>query len=135
METFCSVCGAKISGDDKVCPVCGELNLYHVEVLERAVEENVEKQKLEKRVLINSTIVQVIIGSIMFVVGMVLTLIAIERNAIAIINSVACALCAGICVVFSIIGICKKEPTGKLTMSCLIISILLALSQIIFMFI
>ena len=91
MEIFCSICGTKLTANDKRCPVCGELNIYHVDVLEKAIEEHIETQKQEKRVQINSMIAQVIIGSIMLVVGIVLTLVALERNAFAIVEGFACA--------------------------------------------
>lgn len=130
MEVFCSVCGTRLTEEDEFCARCGQRNEYYIKTLIKTIEYQSEINQTEKKVIKTSKAVQTSFSGAMLLIGITLTVLGIMENVFIILGSFASAVCAGISLVFSIIGLTRDEPTGKISMILLAISIMLALSQV-----
>lgn len=116
MEQYlCSKCGTKIDDSVKICPICGALNYKHSEIQELSHQEKIYEDKFSKKFSNTFLSISLIIGIIIFVVSFILMLTSIWSTFIS-------AICGGVVIVLSVVGISKKEPVLRGIVIAIIIS-------------
>lgn len=111
MSQLCKQCGKRLDNSVKFCSCCGALNPQNIEIQTIAVEQNVEITQATKKFISGFLVFGILFGALFLIVHMVLLFVA--PFSFMKVEAFGGAVAAGMMMVFSIIGLSKKEGVVK----------------------
>ena len=121
-SSLCRTCGERLDDTQKFCPKCGAKNFNNDEALEELAESAVQTQKAAGKFVGGFHAVTLIFGLIFAVIGIVMLVLNMD-DVLLLPESFICAVSGGVCAVFSMIGLARKEDTMKVCGISLLIAI------------
>lgn len=113
---LCNYCGKRLDSTMRTCPDCGAVNPGNPQVMAQVASQVYAQNRAVKSFSIGFSVAALIVGILLFLIHMVL--LTMDPPSYLIWEAFGGAASAAMIVVFSIIGLVKKEPVTKVILIC-----------------